>query len=206
MTTGVLVLLGISFVTRLFLPGLTGLSILLNPGGHWWGLLTYPLAEISPLALVLGGLWLYLAGGQLERWWGGRRYGLALAVSGPLSALTLALGSVLLGQPIALAGMALPLASLTVAWCINNRDGVIAYGFVLPIPVRIFLWLDLLLIYLYTAVSFGPLMGLFALGGPGIAYLYANRQGPERKWRAAVRRSRQKHDPPRRKGGLRRIK
>ncbi len=64
-TTGALLVLSLSFFVRLLLPGMTGIFIFSRPG-NWWGVFSYPLAEMSPLTLVLGGLWFYLAGGQLE--------------------------------------------------------------------------------------------------------------------------------------------
>ncbi|MGE5552274.1 MAG: rhomboid family intramembrane serine protease [Bacteroidota bacterium] len=191
-TTFTLIAIGLSFLSRLFVPGLTISLTFAEPGGKWWGFLTYPLADLSPFAVVFGGFWLYVAGGALERRWGSRRYACILATIIPLSSLPLLLGARLLGMPVVLAGLSLPLAGLTVAWCMMHRDATVLYGFVLPIPAKTLLWLELILVYLLAAVTYGPILGAFALTGPGLVYLYSERTAPDRKWRRAVHRSQQK--------------
>lgn len=196
-TVGALIALGAAYIIGGFVPRAAGiLAFDTNSPYSWLNWLTYPLAVVwnDPLSVVLSGLWLYMMGSSLEARWGGRRYGYILAASVPAASLPLLLGSLLTGRSVTLAGVALPLAVVTVLWCLTNPEGVILLGFLLPIPVKVFLLIEVVLIYLYAAGSYGHLMGLFALGGPALAYLYHRRFGPDRKWRAAVRYSNRRYE------------
>lgn len=207
LTIFLLILLGFFFLLRLFFPQILEDLVFLFPHGRPWGFLSYMLAGSGPLEAILGGLWLYLAGTSMERRWGGGWYGLLWlgVVLGP--SLGLAGASLVTGQGIMLNGLALPLAGLTVAWCLTFPEGTVLFGFILPVSTRIFLWLDLLLAFSYIAILFGPLAGVFALAGPGLAYLCVM-WGPERKWHAAVRYSRRRYSAPaaRRRRRLRSVK
>lgn len=208
-TAGVLIAMGAAFIVGHLLPRAALAAALVSPGpGIPWGWLTYPMAAAfsDPFSIVLSGLWFYLAGGNLEIRWGRRDYAQVLLLAVPACSLPMLLGSVLLGKPLFLAGIWLPLACITVLWCLANPGGLVMLGFILPIPARIFLLLEYLLVYFYAAMSYGYLMGLFALGGPGLAYLYARRFGPDRKWLNAVRYSGRRKAGPERRSRLRRIK
>ena len=164
----------------------------------WWSFITYPLYG-NPISLVLSGLWLYLAIADLERRWGSLRYGLFLAAAVPLSALPLLLGAAAFGSAITVAGPLLPLACLTVVWCLGRLDGVVLYGFLIPIPVKILLVLEFILVYLLTVLSTGqPFLSTLALAGPGLSCLYGAYLYPQDKYRAAAKRSLRKRAPQRR--------
>ena len=163
----------------------------------WWSFITYPLYG-NPISLVFSGLWLYLAIADLERRWGSLRYGLFLAAAVPLSALPLLLGAAAFGSAITVAGPLLPLACLTVVWCLGRMDGVVLYSFLIPIPVKVLLILECILVYLLTALDVHPLLAILSLAGPGLSYLYGVYLYPVDKYRTAAKRSRRGRPPQRR--------
>ncbi len=208
LTTSILAVLALDCLFTIFGFPVSRYSVMYYPGGGWWTLFTYPLAA-DPLELVLAGFWLYLAGNDIEARWGRLRYGLFLAISVPLCSLPLFLGAAVFHRPIILAGPFLPLACLTVAWCVGRLDGLVLLGFLLPIPTRVLLILEFILVFIFSAMVMPPLLALLALAGPGLSYLYARRVGPDAKILSAIRRSKEKHNPtrqPRRRKRLRVIK
>ena len=208
LTNSLLALLALDCLLTIFGFPLFARAAMVYPGGGWWTLLTYPLAA-DPLGLVLAGFWLYLAGNDIEARWGRLHYGLFLAISVPLCSLPLLLGASVFHLPLILAGPFLPLACLTVAWCVGRLDGLVLLGFLLPIPTRVLLVLEFILVFVFSAMIMPPLLALLALAGPGLSYLYARRGGPDAKILSAIRRSREKYDParqPRRRRRLRVVK
>ena len=208
LTTSILVVLALDCLLTIFGFPVFRYSALYYPGGGWWTFFTYPLAA-DPLGLVLAGFWLYLAGNDIEARWGRLHYGLFLAISVPLCSLPLLLGASVFHLPLILAGPFLPLACLTVAWCVGRLDGLVLLGFLLPIPTRVLLVLEFILVFVFSAMIMPPLLALLALAGPGLSYLYARRGGPDAKILSAIRRSREKYDParqPRRRRRLRVVK
>lgn len=149
-----------------------------------WTFLTYPLVTYDPLNLLFSGYWLWVVGGSLERAWSTRRFlqfffGIAL-----ISSLSLWLGRLLLsaiGVPSGaiLAGLWVPLAALTVAWCLLNPDQIVLFGFILPIKSRYLMWATFALSYFGFALSpypGAPWLAFFALAGPAAAYLYSQQR------------------------------
>jgi membrane associated rhomboid family serine protease len=145
-----------------------------------WTFLTYPLVTYDLFNLLFSGYWLWVVGGSLERAWSTRRFlqfffGITL-----IESLGLWLGSLLLsaiGVPSGaiLTGLWLPLAALTVAWCLLNPDQIVLFGFILPIKSRYLMWGTFAFTYFGFAFSYpvGPWLAFFALAGPAAAYLYS---------------------------------
>ena len=142
-----------------------------------WSLLTYPLFTYDPISLLLAGYWLWIVGGMLERSWTSRRFLQFFAGITLITSVSLAIGSLLLGvigavPPVGLNGLWMPLAALTVAWCLLNPDQIVLMGFVLPIKGRILMWIVVALTYFVFAGYGGPWLAFFALAGVGTSYLY----------------------------------
>jgi len=162
-----------------------------------WSLLTYPLFTYDPISLLLAGYWLWVVGGTLERSWTSWRFlqfftGITLVTS-----VSITIGSLLLGvigavPPVGINGLWMPLAALTVAWCLLNPDQIVLMGFVLPIKGRILMWVVVALTYFVFAGYGGPWLAFFALAGIGTAYLYT--QGRDR-WVYASQRRRPSGSP-----------
>ena len=133
-----------------------------------WSLLTYPLIGTSIIWVLLGGYMMWMFGGSLERAWGVVGYIRFLVLVTLGTALGLWLGARLLGRPTFLAGLALPLAAVTVAWAAINPSERLLLYFVLPIEAR---WLAIGVAVL-VFFSFPFPLGFFALAGCAIAWWY----------------------------------
>jgi len=144
-----------------------------------WTLLTYPLFTLDPLSLIFGGYWLWVVGGTLERSWSTRVFGRFFAGVTLATSVGLGVGSALLGilglerSWVYLSGLWMPLAALTVAWCLLNPEQIVLLGFVLPIKGRHLMWVTVALTYFLFAMGFGaPWLAFFALSGIGVSYAY----------------------------------
>lgn len=150
-----------------------------------WTFLTYPLVTYDPLSLLFGGYWLWIVGGTLERSWKSRAFlcfffCVALATSLGLWAgnrLLEIVGLGILNVHAFLNGLWMPLAGLTVSWCLLNPDQVVLFGFVLPIKGRHLMWVTIALTYFLFAMGYSaPYLAFFALSGIGFAYFYTRRR------------------------------
>jgi membrane associated rhomboid family serine protease len=158
----------------------------LAPWQEPWSLLTYPLVTYHPLSLLLTGYWLWIVGGSLERSWTSQVFLRFFAAVTLATSLGLWIGSLLLGAArsaalgithVELSGLWMPLAALTVAWCLLNPDQIVLFGFILPIPGRHLLWLTIALTYFLFAMGYGtPWLAFFALSGVAYAYSYTRRR------------------------------
>lgn len=135
-----------------------------------WTLLTYPFVSFDPIGLIFYGLWLYWVGGSLERSWGTRFYAGYLAAMSVITALGMSAGAALL-HGIFPVNETLPLAALTVAWCMLNPDLEIRLWGIVPILAK---WLAVgeVLIIFFTHARMHPLFGFFALSGCAASYLW----------------------------------
>jgi len=169
-----------------------------SSSGWWlkpWSFLTYPLVTKGLLTAAFANYWLWIVGGTLERSWGSRAFVRFFAGIAAATSVGIWVGSLLLGalglEPwlsISLSSLWLPLAGLTVAWCLLNPDQVVLLGFVLPIPGRVLMWLTVAFVYFGFAMGYRtPWLAFFALSGVGVAYAYTRRRLYARP-RAAVPR------------------
>jgi len=138
-----------------------------------WTFLTYPVFNGGAGAFIpvlIGGFFLWLAGGSLERSWGSRRFALFFFALTAITACSVELGWFLSGRGSALLyGFQFPLAGLIVAFCMLNPEQTVMFYF-FPVKAKYVALIVTLLAY-FTA-GLGPVLSLFALGGIGAAFLY----------------------------------
>jgi membrane associated rhomboid family serine protease len=180
-TNGLIIANVVTLLTAFFVPSLhqwysdfitfSTADVLQKP----WTLVSYVLFTPSLLGVLLGGLMLWQFGGSLERSWGSATYTRVLAALSVLTALSLLLGafvvtSVSHGAPhsVELAGLLMPVAALTVAFCMIRPNEIINLMLVLPIPAKYIA----LITVAFCWYDFGPILGFFACGGCLAAWLY----------------------------------
>lgn len=143
-----------------------------------WALLTYPLLVGGPIELLLGGYWLYIVGGSLERSWGSRNFGALFAAFTAIGALGLLAASQIFDLPIFLLGLFLPLAAVTVAWAALDPELPILVWGLLPVKLK---WIGVITVallyfnYGFSMGRFGPIAALFALCAPAAAWIYVRK-------------------------------
>lgn len=156
----------------LSLPSLLGLSaakLLLHP----WSLITYPLVNPDPFSLLFASIWLWFAGGSLERTWGGPKYFRFLLYVSALTGILMTMAVWLSAPPILITGLWLPLTGITWAWAGIYPDRELLFMGLIPVKARWMGWF----ILLYTFIVFSRfhlLMGLASAGGISIFYLFRN--------------------------------
>lgn len=111
--------------------------------GEVWRLVTYPFFEYDPLALLLGGLMLWMFGRDLALAFGERRFlgaflGLGAGAAAITSLLALAWPRLL---DVRLAGPWPVVDALVVAWALRFPDRQLLFMFALPVTGRALLWL-----------------------------------------------------------------
>lgn len=158
-----------------------------STAGGWlkpWSFLTYPLVTKDLLTAAFANYWLWIVGGTLERSWGSRSFIKLFAGVTVATSMGVWLGSLLLGalrlEPVLnveLSSLWLPLAGLTIAWCLLNPEQIVLLGFVLPIPGRVLMWITVAFVYFGFAMGYRtPWLAFFALSGAGVAYAYTRRR------------------------------
>lgn len=139
-----------------------------------WTLVTYPFIGLccSPINLFFSALWVWWAGGSLERSWGTRTFSIYFFTMSAISALGLLLGSMLTGVNTQITGLwLLPLAGITISFAMLNPEMQILFMFIIPLKLKYLALLDVVIVL----VTFGrgnPLLGVFALSGCAYAYWY----------------------------------
>lgn len=144
-----------------------------NMGVKPWTFLTYPVYNGGAggfISVLIGGFFLWLAGGSLERSWGSARYALFFFALTAITACSVELGWMLSrGTMIPLYGFQLPLSGLIVAFCMLNAEQTLTFYF---FPIKGKYIALIVTLYTYFTAGLGPVMNLFALGGIGAAFLY----------------------------------
>lgn len=143
--------------------------------GQIWRLISWPLVQEDPLALVFGGLAFYFFGPQLALDWGesrflGRMVGLTVS-AGSLSILIAWL--VGMGGGFAYLGIWPLVDGLILLWALRYPDQQILFFFVLPVSGRLLALLTVATNVLYAlwGTTRGGLLGLL-LYTPGFAALF----------------------------------
>lgn len=141
-----------------------------------WTALTYPLVYLDASAqgffnFLFGGFLFWSAGGSLERSWGSLRYGIFFFVTGLISAVFLQVGSMLLGKPDVVYGFFLPMACCVIAYCAIRPEETVLFFF-FPIKCKYFALIVTLFTWVYVGQGGRAILGLFALSGLLVAYLY----------------------------------
>lgn len=138
---------------------------------RFWTIVTWPLVGAGhPINLLFACLWAWWVCGSLERSWGSNTFALFFAAVSALMALSVAIGTRLLGLPALLMGLWMAVAAPTVAWCAINRREVVNFWGMLPVPAPFVGVLAVVLVWYEVGP---PLLGLFALSGCAAAYWYA---------------------------------
>ncbi len=144
-----------------------------NMGHAPWTFLTYPVYNggvSGAFNVLLGGFFLWLAGGSLERSWGSARFALFFFALTAITACSVELGWFISRHSFALlSGFQLPLAGLIVAFCMLNAEQTIVFYF-FPIKAKYVALIVTLMTYFFAGM--GPLLDLFACGGILAAFLY----------------------------------
>ena len=139
-------------------------NLMLEP----WTFITYPLFNPQVISMLIGGVFLWLSGGSLERSWGSTRYAVFFAAVTALSAVSLLLGGLMFHlSPPELSGFSLPLGALIVAFCMLNPEQTIRLYF-FPVKAKYVA----IIVTVITLLSYGAIFGVFACGGILAAFLY----------------------------------
>ena len=177
------------FIYLLFLLG-SGLDKYLtfdthNALSYPWTFLTYPLLSIHPFELIFVSYWFWVVGSTLERSLTSRVYGKYVLSLVLIPSIALWLGSLLISlidwgflgsSHVTLISMFIPVAGLTVSWCLFNPERVVMFGFVLPIPGKIIMWITIAFVYFNIAwFQQAPWLGFFGLAHIAYAVAYTNK-------------------------------
>ncbi|MCX8053506.1 MAG: rhomboid family intramembrane serine protease [Armatimonadetes bacterium] len=155
----------LQFVERLFV--FDPAWIIASP----WTVATYPLvgSRDDLISLIFASIWLWFAGGGLERSWGTGKFGAFFFGMSAASALGLLAGYALTGVSAPVSGLWLPLAGVTVAFGMLNPEEQALLWFVIPIKLK---YLALIAVGV-VLVSYGRAnitLGALALTGCAFSY------------------------------------
>lgn len=160
-------------------------QIVIAPGwaSRPWAILTYPWAEMpfttgfGLLGFIFLVMWTFWVGGTLERDLGPTKYvGFWLAMI-LLPGLFVGLLGPLLGKPFVVAGMWLPIAGMTIAWCTRNpTQQIMLYGIV-PLSGKWLGWITLGTTIILSGFG-NPLLGVFSAFHLPIAWAFAANKLP----------------------------
>jgi len=137
-----------------------------------WTLLTYPLVSLGIINMLFYGLWLYFIGSALERAWGTFNYAIFFVVVSVVSGISMEIGALLTHSMLFIDSW-LPLAGVTLAFCLLMPEETIFLLF-FPIKAKWLGWLEMVILF-FTYAGHSPLLGLFALAGCGVAWIWVNR-------------------------------
>lgn len=176
-TMGLVVALLVAFVIA-WLPGVgesfVRATALVLPLSQPWTLVTYPLAMSGAGDALFWHLitcfWLYSMGSTLEPSLGSRGVVLAFVALALIGGLSMLLGVAVLGLgSYALAGPFLAVASLSVLWGARFQGSQVRMMGIIPITG---LWIAILsaVLVFFSLGSGAPLLGLFALIAPAVAW------------------------------------
>jgi membrane associated rhomboid family serine protease len=165
------------FLLSFFAPGLAAwLAFSADPESlGWltrpWTWFTWVFLSGNPLFLFFEVCWLYWIGGMLERSWASRNFIILFSAMVAVQALAFVPAAYLLHtQAGPIHGLFVPLCGLTVAWAALDPDMEVSYFFV-PMRAKTLALLDVILVFFFHGAS----LGLFALAGPILAFLYVRK-------------------------------
>ena len=138
-----------------------------------WTAFTYPIiSSFNPISVLFGFLWMWIAGGSLERSWGSMKFlGYFLVVSG-ITALALHVGWLITKQPASLAGLWMPLACITVTFAMLNPEEYVNIWGIIPIKLKYLALMDTIIV-LVVFGSQNLILGVLALISLFYAYSVA---------------------------------
>jgi membrane associated rhomboid family serine protease len=155
-----------------------------------WTFLTWPLTGTTDLiGLIFGGLWLWFIGALVEREVGSSRFALLTIIFTALSALSLYVGSMIVGTGGSLAGPWLILSVVTVIFGTRYPNELVRIWAVLPVKAKWLAWVSVGLAFF----SAPPALAIFAALPLALVYLFAADKLPiPYSGRVAARRNEKK--------------
>lgn len=176
----------IAFALIWWLTGAKGIeNLVVSP--NWsskpWVLLAYPWAQMpfttgfALLGFVFLIFWTFWVGGSTERDLGPVKYLLFWLAMILLPALFVGLIGPALGKPFVVAGMWLPIAGITIAWCTRNpNQQIMLYG-IIPVLGKWLGWITLGTTIILSGFG-NPLLGIVSALHLPIAWLFASNRIP----------------------------
>lgn len=148
-----------------------GLTWLTRP----WTWFTYPFMELPSFWILITLYILYSMGGMLERSWGSRNFAALFFAFTAIGALAFVPPLYLMGKPVLLVGLNLPLTALITAWAALDPEMDVSFWGV-PVKAKLVaaIWVA------FTYFSFGlqyqdPLLAIFSLAPAAAAWYYVRK-------------------------------
>ncbi|MCL6589494.1 MAG: rhomboid family intramembrane serine protease [Firmicutes bacterium] len=181
-TKGIAIVSGAIFLIGLLFRQLNAL-IQLAPGyilNMPWTVLTFPFANNDILGIIFGILWLWMIGGELERSWGSKSYGLFVFLVALATGVAMGGVGFLWAKWISIGGIWLPLLGITWAWAENAPDREVQFWGIIPIKARWLAWIEAVITFCIYA-QYNILLGLASLAGILVAYLFLGKNPLKRR-------------------------
>ncbi len=149
--------------------------LVLNPAGVFhspWTLMTYPLVNPDPLALIFGLLWLWFIGGTLERTWGSWLYFVFTILVTLLTGVAMSVvACFFLGGDFRIFDLWLPLVAITWAWSGVYPEREMLFFGIIPIKAQWLAWINAAFIF-FQYMRAHWLMGFASISGILVVYLF----------------------------------
>ena len=140
-----------------------------------WTWFTYPFMELPSFWILLTLYVLYSMGGMLERSWGSLNFAVLFFAFTGIGALAFLVPMYLLGKPVLLFGLALPLTALVTAWAALDPELELNYWGV-PIKAKLLAAIWVGMNYFGFGLQYrDPILALFALAPPAAAWFYVRK-------------------------------
>jgi hypothetical protein len=155
-------------------------NIVLGPGWQQrpWTLFTYPWAEmpftdgLSILFFVFLIMWMFWVGGSAEHDLGPTKYAVLWISMILLPALFIGLLGPMVGKVYGAAGTSLPVAAITMVWCVRNPAQTIMIWGIIPLSGRWLGWITVASTILLAGFG-NPLMGVICALHLAVAAAFA---------------------------------
>jgi membrane associated rhomboid family serine protease len=143
-----------------------------------WTLITYPLLNLDPIALIFSLLWLWFIGGSLERIWGsGSFFGFVFSVTVVTGILMTTVGWFFLKGFVEILGLQLPLVAITWAWARIYPEREMSFFGIIPLRAEWLAWIYAAFTFFqYAKQPYNWLMGFASLGGILVVYLFRGKK------------------------------
>jgi membrane associated rhomboid family serine protease len=139
-----------------------------------WTLVTYPFLEMPGLWYLLTLYLLYSYGGMMERAWGSWNFLVLFFAFSAIGALSVGIGSAVLGQPAALAGLGVPLCALVTAWAALDPELETNFWGV-PVKAKFIAAVWVAMLFIQFGMGNRLALAPFVLVGPAAAFLYVRK-------------------------------
>ncbi len=160
--------------------------------GFLWQLATYLFLHAGVFHLVINMIWLYMFGGDVERYFGSRKFLAFFVGTGAAGGIAVTIASLFLAVPAVVVGASGSLFAIMVAWALlyPSRE-IFLFPFPIPIQARWFAALAIGVELLIVWSLGGNMLGSVAhLGGALAGFLYMKRPRSMIDPRSAYRRYR----------------